>query len=755
MQSNFTNVVNPYLTDVGVGLVFGLGYYVIKYLYGDKKDEKKKETSLSNNKNDQIVWEELKTIEDFNHVIKVHEDDEKLNPFEVIDKMNLQQVTPDISIYNNLLNSCYCSGNFEYADKLSDEIFDFGSPVNPDLSTFNILLKGISCRLDTIDPTRESELKNKQLSWMDKLYELMVKYGKNNSTVKPNDITINTSLDILIKSGEIDKAWELFEKMESKYSVKPDKYSYSTIIKALKYKPDADKLEKAFGIIEFLKEDTQSLANDEIIFNCLIDVCIKLGDIEKAEKLFQDMKAMKVEPSKITYAIMIKGYGQHFLLDKAFRVFEEMKIANLPPNEIIYGCLLNACVRSSNIEKVTEIYKEMKIHSLDMNIILYTTLIKAYTKVKDLKSALDVYYTMLNDEKVKPNIVIHNAILDCCVECGNTEKLSEIYNQIKDKAIQGEDEGAPQPDLITYSTVIKGHARAKDMAKVFDIYNFLKQNTEQFKMDEVIYNSILDGCAKTNNYERGMEIFDDMEKSNIPKSNVTYSILIKIYANSGRHDKALALLEEMKANMIKPGVIVYTCLIQTCLKSKKFEKAISLFENMKESGARPDHVLYNTVINGCLYNQKFDLACEYTLESFRQNIKIADDIYNTVLFKLSAHYCDLKPNVKIEYANNILKEMKNKGLSIPEEVFSKVAKMIYKLNGSKVDFDNVSVSEESVYSNNYKGNNNNNYKYKNQNYNNYGGNNEFNRGGGYSGGNGNGYKTSNKDNLKNQRKYYK
>jgi len=92
--------------------------------------------------------------------------------------------------------------------------------------------------------------------------------------------------------------------------------------------------------------------------------------------------------------------------------------------------------------------------------------------------------------------------------------MGEIYERIKEKALA--DENTPQPDLITYSTVIKGYARAKDMEKVFDIYQFLN-SINNFQLDEVIYNSILDGCAKTGSFERALEIYDDMKKKQYKK----------------------------------------------------------------------------------------------------------------------------------------------------------------------------------------------------------------------------------------------
>lgn len=697
LNVDVSNAVNPYLADVGVGLVFGLGYYFIKYFYGDQpKDEKNLKSQIESG---EIDWTNIKTIEEVNNKIKANEYDIKMNPFEVLDKLSKKLLTPDINTYNNLLNSCYITGNFDSADKLVEEMFDFRH-IQPDLSTFNILLKGISCKIDC---TTDSSEKSKLVSVMDNIFEDI----KKNSNLKVNLITINTAIDILIKANEIKRAWALFDSMKEEYDLEPDKFSYSTIIKALKYDLDSSKLERAFGILEYLKEKSNTGSNDEIIFNCLIDVCLKLNLIDKAEQVYREMKEMGVAPSKITYAIMIKGYGQVYDLDKAFGLFEEMKSNNCPPNEIIYGCLLNACVRCSNVKKVTEVYQEMKDQKLDMNIILYTTLIKAYTKVKNLILAHDVYNQMLSDEKVLPNIVIHNAMLDCCVECNDIKKMDEIYQSIKDKASE-DDENNPQPDLITYSTVIKGYARAKNMAKVFDIYQFLNANST-FQLDEVIYNSILDGCAKTQNLEKALIIYGDMEKNQIKKSNVTYSILIKLYANNKMQDQALQVLDEMLKNNVKPGIIVYTCLIQTCLKSKKFDQAIYLFECLKKDGLNPDHVLFNTIVNGCLYNKKYDLACVYTLESLNYNVKMAFDIYKTLLEKLIMNYVNIPISQKCDYASKILNLLKQKGITIDDETYEKVTRMIYKNQGGKVTSSENKNFASNFNNNGYQGGNRNDY----------------------------------------------
>ena len=114
---------------------------------------------------------------------------------------------------------------------------------------------------------------------------------------------------------------------------------------------------------------------------------------------------------------------------------------------------------------------------------------------------------------------------------------------IKKKAI--EEENAPIPDLITYSTVIKGFCRAKEMEKALDLYEFLQQPDKDFVLDEVIYNSILDGCVKTNNFEKAFEIQQEMKNHNIKLSNVTYSILVKLYTGCKDYAKAFEIYQKL------------------------------------------------------------------------------------------------------------------------------------------------------------------------------------------------------------------
>lgn len=63
------------------------------------------------------------------------------------------------------------------------------------------------------------------------------------------------------------------------------------------------------------------------------------------------MRGFNITPSSITYGILIKSFGQCGQLDRAFKLFEEMKSQNLVPNSVQYGCLLDACVKNGDMKR--------------------------------------------------------------------------------------------------------------------------------------------------------------------------------------------------------------------------------------------------------------------------------------------------------------------------------------------------------------------------------------------------------------------
>merc|ERR1719253_1588984 len=84
-----------------------------------------------------------------------------------------------------------------------------------------------------------------------------------------------------------------------------------------------------------------------------------------------------------------------------------------------------------------------------------------------------------------------------------------------------------EPDIITYSTIVKGYCQAGDVDRAFEVLEEMKRDSK-FAPDEILYNSLLDGCAKQHRVDEALSLLEDMKASGTAPSNYTLSILVKL-----------------------------------------------------------------------------------------------------------------------------------------------------------------------------------------------------------------------------------
>merc|ERR1712118_512895 len=97
------------------------------------------------------------------------------------------------------------------------------------------------------------------------------------------------------------------------------------------------------------------------------------------------------------------------------------------------------------------------------------------------------------------------------------------------------------PNIVTYSTILKGHCQAGDIQLAFATLTDMKRTT-RFKPDEIMYNSLLDGCAQSNLFDEGLRLISEMQQDGIPPSNFTLSLVVKLMNRARRLDQAFTLV---------------------------------------------------------------------------------------------------------------------------------------------------------------------------------------------------------------------
>merc|ERR1712224_817610 len=136
----------------------------------------------------------------------------------------------------------------------------------------------------------------------------------------------------------------------------------------------------------------------------------------------------------------------------------------------------------------------------------------------------------------------------------------------------------------------------------------MKKETNM-KPDEIMYNSLLDGCAQNNFVDEGVRILEEMQSEGVPPSNFTLSILVKLMNRARRLDRAFSLVEEItKKYRFRPNVHVYTNLVQACASNQQLPRGMDILERMITEKIAPDSRTYSILVRSSISKGLFEQA---------------------------------------------------------------------------------------------------------------------------------------------------
>jgi len=335
-----------------------------------------------------------------------------------------------------------------------------------------------------------------------------------------------SALDNLMRQKGVDEAWAALEDMQQR-GVTTDKFTISRMLMKTvgdgRSRLNTNAVYRGIALVEKFIE-LQPNDVDEVLFNALLDTCCRLKDLNRLENIMKRMRELKVTPSPVTLGILVKTYGQAGDIQKVLQVWSEMEKQRAQANSVTYGCMIDACVKCGHLEKAIEIFLGMKQENKHRNTILYTTLIKGHGHERDLKTALELFAEMKR-EGVPYNTITYNSIIDVCIKCGDVPMAESLLRQMTSP------ESPTAPDLITFSTLLKGYCHSEEIDKALRVAEAIKRRG--FRCDELVYNTLMDGCVKANDVFAGIGLFEEMVQNGMRPSSITHSIVARLYQRAG------------------------------------------------------------------------------------------------------------------------------------------------------------------------------------------------------------------------------
>ncbi|CAL1399224.1 unnamed protein product [Linum trigynum] len=266
---------------------------------------------------------------------------------------------PDHVTYTTVVSAFVKVGAMDRARQVLGEMARIGVPANR--ITYNILLKGYCQQLQ-----------------IDKAKELLMEMT-GNAEIEPDVVSYNILIDGCIKVDDSAEALSFFNEMRAK-GIPPTKISYTTLMKAFASSGQPKLAHKVFD--EMLKDSRVKV--DLVAWNMLVEGYCKIGLVQEAKRVIENMKENGFYPDVATYGSLANGISLSRKPGEALLLWKEVKdrcearkgeknseadsvVPRLKPDEGLLDTLADICVRGAFFQKALEIVACMEEHGIPPN----------------------------------------------------------------------------------------------------------------------------------------------------------------------------------------------------------------------------------------------------------------------------------------------------------------------------------------------------------------------------------------------------
>ncbi|KAI9357020.1 hypothetical protein DFJ73DRAFT_657386 [Zopfochytrium polystomum] len=204
---------------------------------------------------------------------------------------------------------------------------------------------------------------------------------------------------------------------------------------------------------------------------------------------------------------------------------------------------------------------------------------------KEAQKAFDMIKTATG---VNPGLEAYNGLMDAYANVGDIKNAAQIFQRIRISK-------SMQPDVVSFSILIKACVTGLDLAGAFKVYNNMKQRGIAPNLP--IYTTLIKGCIKSDDLPRAWKTFDHLRTEVVEPDSVVYTLMLHACARAGEAERALSLFKEMLERGWVPSDVTYNSLIQACgSRPDYYHEAWSLVEQMRRDGFAPSRWTFNVLL---------------------------------------------------------------------------------------------------------------------------------------------------------------
>nr|AYM00598.1 pentatricopeptide repeat protein [Salvia miltiorrhiza] len=283
----------------------------------------------------------------------------------------------------------------------------------------------------------------------------------------------NALLDMYVKCGDLEKAKELFERMEEKTVV-----TWTTMVVGYAKHGYLDVARRLF--------DEMPEEKDVVPWNAMLSAYVQAQHGKEALALFHEMQAEEVEPDEVTMVSCLSACAQLGALDVGIWIHRYIEKHSLSVNVALGTALVDMYAKCGNIAKALQVFHEVP----GRNALTYTAIIGGLALHGDARDALSCFHEMIRGG-LRPDEVTFLGVLTACCHGGLVEEGRKVFSVMKS-------EFNTSPEVKHYSCMVDLLGRAGLLNEAMELLESMP-----VEADAVTWGAMFFACRKHGNVELG------------------------------------------------------------------------------------------------------------------------------------------------------------------------------------------------------------------------------------------------------------
>ncbi|KAF3575256.1 hypothetical protein F2Q69_00062327 [Brassica cretica] len=323
------------------------------------------------------------------------------------------------------------------------------------------------------------------------------------------------------------------------------------------------------------------------VVNGLIDMYAQCRRVSEAEYIFKTMPAER--RNNVTWTSMLTGYSRNGFAYKAIECFRDMRREGTQPNQFTFPSVLTACGAVCARRVGVQVHGCIVKSGFKTNIFVQSAVIAMYAKCRDLATAR----ALLQDMEVD-DVVSWNSLVVECVREGFKEEALSLFGRMHERDMK--------IDEFTLPSVLNCFATSRTEMKIASSVHCLIVKTG-YGSYKLVSNALVDMYAKRGTMDSALKVFERM----VEKDVISWTALVTGNTHNGAYEEALKLFCKMRGDEggVSPDQIVTASVLSASAELTLLEFGQQVHCNHIKSGFPASLSVDNSLVTmytkcGCL-----------------------------------------------------------------------------------------------------------------------------------------------------------